>query len=200
MRTTPIRMSEPALVQMTGMLGLKGKWLLPEGEGGAKNFLKARKEWEEAGLARLDFDGELHLEPRMARLIYNMTHAQAAALYEDEEQKVLLLKGPVDVLLLEYIREEESWELALRPFHETAEWLRSLAEISSPGRLLTLRAGEDEPVCRELDKGTEDGQNCQRRQSLADGLADLFGRPKRAAEPEKEEEKDAGSSHCNDSV
>lgn len=202
MRTTPIRMSESALVQMTGMLGLKGKWLLPEGEGGAKNFLKARKEWEEAGLARLDFDGELHLEPRMARLIYNMTHAQAAALYEDGEQKVLLLKGPVDVLLLEYIREEESWELALRPFHETAEWLRSLAEVSSPGRLLTLRAGEDEPVCRELDEGTEDGQNCQRRQSLADGLADLFGRPKRAAlpEPEKEEEKDAGNSHCNDSV
>ena len=86
----------------------------------------------------------------MARLIYNMTHAQAAALYEDEEQKVLLLKGPVDVLLLEYIREEESWELALRPFHETAEWLRSLAEVSSPGRLLTLRAGEDEPVCRAV--------------------------------------------------
>ncbi len=106
------------------------------------------------------------------------------------------------MLLLEYIREEESWELALRPFHETAEWLRSLAEVSSPGRLLTLRAGEDEPVCRELDEGTEDGQNCQRRQSLADGLADLFGRPKRAAlpEPEKEEEKDAGNSHCNDSV
>ena len=85
---------------------------------------------------------------------------------------------------------------------ETAEWLRSLAEISSPGRLLTLRAGEDEPVCRELDKGTEDGQNSQRRQKLAEGLADLFGRPERAAlpKPEKEEEKDAGNSHCNDSV
>ena len=65
------------------------------------------------------------------------------------------MKGPVDVLALKYIPEEESWDLALRPFHETAKWLRELRAESSSGRLLTLEAGEGEPVCRALtDKDT----------------------------------------------
>ena len=155
MRTTPIRMSHLALAQMVEMLELDGKWFLPECGRSAKNFLKDRGEWEKAGLAELNFDGELQLAPRMARLAYNMTHARRALLYEEGENKTLLLKGPVDVLALKYIPEEESWDLALRPFHETAKWLRELRAESSSGRLLTLEAGEGEPVCRALtDKDT----------------------------------------------
>lgn len=151
MRTVPVSMSEPALAQLAGTLGLSGKWFLPESDGGPGEFIKAREEWEKEGLAQLDFDGSLHPVPRFARMLYNLTHARSAMLYESGEEKVLFLKGTADVLMLVQRKRKGSWELALRPFHEALWQIRQLAEGCVPGRFLVLGEGEEEPFCREPD-------------------------------------------------
>lgn len=126
MRTMPVSMSEPALAQLAGTLGLTGKYFLPEIGGGPEEFIKARGEWEKEGLAKLDFDGSLHPKPQFARMLYNLKHVQSALQYEGEEGKTLFLKGPVDVLVLERSKETGGWELALRSFHEAAWQIRHL--------------------------------------------------------------------------
>lgn len=172
MRTTEITMSDPALSQLAGMMKLRGKWFLPEQAGGPDEFIRARKEWEERGLARLDFDGSLHPSPRFARMLYNLTHTDRALLYENGEEKTLFLKGPVDILMLKRREGEREWKLALRPFHEVSRWILELADRSFSGRILFLGEAGREPDCRVLDP--EGKENRERREFLGNCLQTFY--------------------------
>ena len=76
MRTQAVDLSHRALCQMLQSLNLPERLLLPEETGTAADFLRAREEWEKAGLAEPDFDGTLHPQPRFARMLYVLTHVR----------------------------------------------------------------------------------------------------------------------------
>ncbi len=191
MRTTEVTMSDPALSQLAGMLKLTGKWFLPEQAGGPDEFIRARKEWEERGLACLDFDGSLHPSPRFARMLYNLAHTDRALMYENGEEKTLFLKGPVDILMLKRKEGEAEWKLALRPFHEVSRWVLELADRSFSGRLLFLGEDGREPDCRVLEP--EGKEKRERREFLGSCLQAFYFRQQEnkaltAGEKEKEGE------------
>lgn len=189
MRTTEIKMSDPALAQLAGMLNLTGRWFLPETAGGPDEFIRVRKEWEESGLAGLGFDGSLHPSPRFARMIYNLAHTDGALLCENEEEKTLFLKGPVDILMIARRAGEPEWGLALRPFHEAARWICGLEEGSCPVRLCFRGRPDREPECRVLDP--EMMEETERRELLGSCLrAFCSGRQEETAAAVPEEGKE----------
>lgn len=152
MRTQAIVLSDRGLCQTVQTLQLPERLLLPDQAGTAADFLQARQEWEEAGLAELDFDGTLHPQPRFARMLYNLTHIQSMLRLRREGETVLYVRGPVDLLRL-CRKTEGEWKLALRPL---AEALVSLQQAWADGRkweISTQSPGEEAPFCELLDPG-----------------------------------------------
>ena len=130
MRTQAVDLSHRALSQMLQSLNLPERLLLPEEPGTAADFLRAREEWEKAGLAEPDFDGTLHPRPRFARMLYVLTHVRGMLRLrrvpgqgempgppDAAGDMEIFVRGPVDLLWLAR-QEDGSWKMALRPLTE----------------------------------------------------------------------------------
>ncbi len=151
-------LSENGFLQLLRTSGHAGNWLLPEPASfSAETFLKAREEWRSLGLAELDFDGKLHPFRPLARLLYNIAHAEAALLYQNREECVHYLRGPVDLLRIETGRDGSRTLELCRPgtvlllakeklLPEGRGSLVTLGKQAGDGRLETeLSAAQDLP-------------------------------------------------------
>ena len=138
-----IVLSENGFLQLLKTSGYAGSWLLPESaDRSAGAFLKAREEWRRLSLAELDFDGKLHPSRPLARLLYDIAHAEAALRYQNEEICVHYLRGPVDLLRIGAVQDGNRVLEFCRP--GTVLWLvkeRILPE--GRGSLVTLGRRDD---------------------------------------------------------
>ena len=132
MKTASVRLSEPAFCQLLAMMPAAGRLLLPEAAYSAREFIRARQEWEEAGLAELDFDGVLHASPRFARMLWNL----------EKSRGVLRL------------REHAEWELMTQLPGEESPLLSKISPEEGQG-------GREETIRAHLERfyGKEAGQN-----------------------------------------
>lgn len=138
-----IVLSENGFLQLLKTSGYAGNWLLPESaDCSAGAFLKAREEWRRLGLAELDFDGKLHPSRPLARLIYNIAHAEAALRYQNEEICVHYLRGPVDLLRIGAVQDGNRVLELCRP--GTVLWLvKEKLLPEGKGSLVTLGRRDD---------------------------------------------------------
>ena len=193
MRTYPITLSHSAVTQLVHTLQLSGRWLLPcEVPPSAQDFLRARSEWEQAGLAELDFDGSLHPQPVFARMLYNLTHAGGAMrLCDADERTLLYIRGPVDLLRLQ--QTGGAWTLALRPSSEVYHWAKEYLLTATCGHLSTEGIRDGAPCTLQAELSQELVSGDSRIPLLNEHLL-LFYRETR------KEEANAGFCHRDGSV
>ena len=142
---------------MMAMLGCRGKWFLPEPDPeenlSAGAMLQIREALENTGLLELDFDGKLHPTPEFARMAYNITHARGALCWQTADARRIVLRGPVDDLVL--VCQNDLWTAQRRYPSALLSWAQTLAAGREPGTLAAMNAPEQaaQEACLSPDGG-----------------------------------------------
>lgn len=162
-----IAMSSSAFGAVLHLLGCEGKHLLPRTEN-VEAFLSGREELCKNGWAQLDFDSSLLPEPAFARLIYDISHAEAALRFVREAQTIWVLLAPTELLYIEQTGEEVYLERRKAAF--LFPWVREVLMPAKDGRLTTQR---NEDVRNSALEDAQAGSR-ERAEMLACHLALFF--------------------------
>lgn len=131
-----ITMSSAAFGAVLHLLGRAGKYLLPQ-QKNVENFLAGREELCKNGWAQLDFDSSLLPESAFARLIYDISHAEAVLRFNQEAQTIWVLLAPTEMLYIEQNGEEVRLERRKAAF--LFPWVREILMPAKNGQLTTQR-------------------------------------------------------------
>lgn len=173
MKTASVRLSEPAFCQLLAMMPAAGRLLLPEAAYSAKEFIRARQEWEEAGLAELDFDGVLHASPRFARMLWNLEKSRGVLRLRDTAGEIMFVRGPVDLLQIRRKAGEDGRRLAMRPLSEAAWAIKRRLREHAEWELMTQIPGEESPLLSKISP--EEGQG-GREEAIRAHLEKFYGK------------------------
>ena len=139
--TTVFSMSRNAFQAALHLLGADGSRYLPgpvySADRGADAFLSGRNELCEMDLAELDFDGRISPTPAFARLLYDITHAEAAIKLEQPDRICWYLLAPAEMLYVE--QEGDRIRLERRRAVSLLPWVRETLLPARAGMLTTQR-------------------------------------------------------------
>ena len=164
-----VTMTPSAFRAVLHLLGCEGKHLLPR-LSGAEEFIAGREEICKNGWAELDFDGSLLPRSDFARLIYDLSHAEAALRLELPESTCWMLRAPTEMLYIE--QKGETVRLERRKGREFLPWVREVLMPASAGILTTAHA--ERTHSSELSDTEKESR--PRAEVLAKHLALFFGK------------------------
>lgn len=172
--TKVFSMSRNAFQAVLHLLGTESPTFLPRpvysADRGADTFLAGRNELCEMDLAELDFDGHITPSPGFARLLYDITHAEAAIRLEQPDRICWYLLAPTEMLYVE--QEGDRVQLERRRAVSLLPWVRETLLPAQKGTLTTQRAGQNKQLALELQRAGNEA----RAQELAQHLALFFGK------------------------
>ena len=172
--TTVFSMSRNAFQATLHLLGADGARYLPgpvySADRGADTFLAGRNELCQMNLVELDFDGRISPTPSFARLLYDITHAEAAIKLEQPDRIRWYLLAPTEMLYVEQegycVRLERRRAVSLLP------WVRETL-LPAQGGWLTTQRGER---IRKTELTPSSAGEELRAKELTGHLAVFFGR------------------------
>ena len=172
--TTVFSVSRDAFQAALHLLGKENSPFLPQpfysAGRGADTFLAGRNELCEMGLAELDFDGRISPTPAFARLLYDITHAEAAIKLEQPDRICWYLLAPTEMLYVE--QEGDRVRLERRRAVSLLPWVREILLPAQAGTLTTQR-GER---LRKTELTPSSAGEEPRAKELTGHLAVFFGK------------------------
>lgn len=123
-------------------------------ENRAEQFLKAREDWTEQGLAELDFDGGLNPSMALARMLYVISHRGSIFRWEHDGEVECWVRGPADFLRI--YKAQGQVMLEQRKYSDLLTYGRDVIVKNPGGSLASKNEDDDRTLSKEGEKSWAD--------------------------------------------
>lgn len=164
-----ITMTPAAFRAVLHLLGCEEKHLLPR-LSEAEEYIAGREVLCKNGWAELDLDGSLLPRPDFARLIYDISHAEAALRWEVPHRTLWMLRAPTEMLYIE--QEGGQVRMERRTGRSFLPWVRQVLQPAASGTLTTVFGQQRQ----RSDLSETEKESRSRAEVLAQHLVLFFGK------------------------